>query len=61
MPNEYRITIKQDGYRCLRCGHEWVPRRKTIPVVCPSCRSAYWRRPRESSKEDETADTDTSP
>ena len=22
------ITIKVKGYRCERCGHEWIPREK---------------------------------
>ena len=34
------------GYRCLRCGHEWLtrkgPRGPIEPKVCPSCRSVYW-------------------
>ncbi len=36
------------GYRCERCGHEWVPREKDHePKVCPACKSAYWDRPRQ--------------
>ena len=49
MPN---TTIK--GYRCNRCGHEWVPRGDTKPVVCPNkqCKSPYWDRSRQETKED---------
>lgn len=37
------------GYRCERCGHEWVPRDfETEPRVCPKCKSAYWNKPRKS-------------
>lgn len=41
------------GYRCERCGHEWLSRkgREDIePKVCPSCRSVYWDRPRRVEK-----------
>lgn len=33
------------GYRCVRCGHEWLPR---DPKVCPKCKSPYWDRPRQA-------------
>jgi predicted Zn-ribbon and HTH transcriptional regulator len=37
------------GYRCERCGHEWVPRDKAQdPKVCPHCKSPYWDRPRQA-------------
>lgn len=40
------------GYRCERCGHEWVPRDKDHePKVCPSCKSPYWNTPRRPPKE----------
>ena len=53
------------GYRCQRCGHEWLPRRnsKNPPKVCPKCKSPYWDRPRKkppkkrnSTKEDKKSD-----
>jgi hypothetical protein len=36
---------------CLRCGHEWIPRKakdpsRRLPKECPLCHSAYWDRPR---------------
>jgi predicted Zn-ribbon and HTH transcriptional regulator len=41
------------GYRCQRCGHEWVPRDKTQkPRVCPKCKNPYWDRPRKNEKQD---------
>lgn len=35
------------GYRCERCGHEWLPRQEGEPRVCPKCKSPYWDRPRK--------------
>jgi len=44
-------------FKCGRCGHEWVPRRRTVagnrlPKVCPACRSPYWCRERVLSAEE---------
>jgi hypothetical protein len=36
------------GYRCERCGHEWIPRDDAQPRICPGCKSPYWDRPRRS-------------
>jgi predicted Zn-ribbon and HTH transcriptional regulator len=37
------------GFRCERCGHEWLPRDKSQdPRVCPKCKSPYWDRPRKA-------------
>lgn len=52
------ITIKVSGYRCERCGHEWVARssrnatptkrsKPTTPRICPKCKSAWWDTPKE--------------
>ncbi len=42
------------GYKCDRCGHEWLPRSKQEdgkaqpdPHVCPKCKSPYWNTPRK--------------
>ena len=45
-----RVPITVMGYRCERCGHEWVPRGngEIEPRTCPKCRSAYWNRARRS-------------
>jgi hypothetical protein len=46
------------GYRCQRCGHEWVPRDKTQkPRVCPKCKNPYWDRPRKVVGKDSQAGT----
>lgn len=41
------------GFRCERCGHEWIPRGgiDTEPKVCPNpaCKSPYWNKPRKSA------------
>ena len=42
---------KLSGYRCSRCGHEWVPRLEVKPEICPKCKSPYWDRPKKE-KED---------
>lgn len=45
------ITIKREGRRCERCGHEWLPRQRgKLPVACPKCKSPYWDRPRKAEK-----------
>ena len=42
-----KIKMTFDGYRCLRCGKEWVPKMMgTKPTVCPKCHSPYWNKPR---------------
>ena len=45
-----RVPITIMGYRCERCGHEWIPRvdPDEEPRVCPKCRSPYWSKPRKS-------------
>lgn len=54
------ITIKVPGYRCERCGHEWIARKPRNapeppkgkkagkppkPRQCPACKSAWWDTP----------------
>lgn len=45
-----KIKITLDGYRCERCGHEWIPRtkKKVDPIICPNCKSPYWNTPRKN-------------
>ena len=35
------------GYKCERCTHQWYPRNKSNPKVCPKCKSPYWDRPKQ--------------
>ncbi len=42
-----KVKITVDGYKCERCKHEWVPRIKSYPNVCPKCKSAWWDKPRK--------------
>lgn len=40
--------VMLSGYKCDRCGHEWVARIKIDedPTICPKCKSPYWNKPR---------------
>ena len=46
-----KVPITVMGYRCERCGHEWVPRGggDDEPRVCAKCKSPYWNTPRTRS------------
>ncbi len=45
-----KVPITVMGYRCSRCGHEWVPKNgDRQPVACPKCKSPYWDRPRRTT------------
>lgn len=56
-----KIKITVIGYRCERCGHEWIPRLSLedlksgkvdeAPVICPKCKSPYWDRPKKDKDE----------
>ena len=46
---QHRVKIEMDGFRCLRCGYEWVPRifkEREEPTICPRCKSPYWNKAR---------------
>jgi len=32
---------------CIRCGHNWLPRKANPPKECPSCHSPYYDKPRK--------------
>ncbi len=38
-----RVPITLMGYRCDRCGHEWLPKKdnENEPKVCPKCKRPY--------------------
>ena len=51
---EIKITIR--GFKCERCGHEWIPRNKEeVPIICPKCKSPYWNKPKKSKKNEKEA------
>ena len=37
---EYEFKAK--GWKCLRCGHKWVSRKKRKPFTCPKCKNVNW-------------------
>jgi predicted Zn-ribbon and HTH transcriptional regulator len=53
--------LRVPGYRCERCGHEWIARAArnspsgkpkkgaaiAKPRQCPKCKSAWWDTPKE--------------
>lgn len=45
------VDIVVKGFKCLRCGHTWVPRAGEAPRVCPKCKSAWWDTPKKRVKE----------
>jgi DNA-directed RNA polymerase subunit RPC12/RpoP len=44
-----RVPITMMGFRCERCGHEWIPNGDKEPRVCPKCHSPYWNRPKKAA------------
>lgn len=45
-----RVPITIMGYKCERCGHEWLPRAEgQEPKVCPKCKSPYWDMPKKQA------------
>jgi predicted Zn-ribbon and HTH transcriptional regulator len=44
------ITVKRPGWRCKRCGHDWIPKAAGVPTTCPKCKSPYWNRPRKKTR-----------
>ncbi len=46
----HKVPITVMGYRCERCGGEWIPKdSEKEPVACPKCKSPYWNRPRKTA------------
>ena len=42
-----KVKIEVEGFKCERCGHEWIPRNKEKPIICPKCKSPYWNIPKK--------------
>ena len=45
------MKLKQN--KCKRCGHEWVQRILTKPILCPRCKSPGWDKERISTLKNE--------
>lgn len=44
---EYTTGDLVKMFKCMRCNHQWIPRKlNIIPLTCSKCHSAYWRMPR---------------
>jgi predicted RNA-binding Zn-ribbon protein involved in translation (DUF1610 family) len=39
------IITMSEQLKCLRCGHEWTPRKVGRPAQCPNCKQTQWDRP----------------
>jgi predicted Zn-ribbon and HTH transcriptional regulator len=48
-----KVKITTAGYRCEKCGHEWIKRGKLEPVQCPKCKSARWDEPKQTKTEEQ--------
>jgi DNA-directed RNA polymerase subunit RPC12/RpoP len=33
--------------KCLKCNHEWSPRKSGRPTLCPECKNRAWDEPRK--------------
>jgi len=47
------VKIIRKGFRCNRCGFEWIPRSSKTPISCPKCRSKYWNKLRVRHRKQE--------
>jgi DNA replicative helicase MCM subunit Mcm2 (Cdc46/Mcm family) len=62
MADKYILKIEVNAFECQRCGHIWIPRVnmqelknkvKEEPMICPSCKTPYWRTKRKNKKNKE--------
>jgi len=62
MDDKYILKIEINAFECQRCGHIWIPRVnmeelknkvKTEPMICPACKTPYWRTKRKNKKNGE--------
>lgn len=45
-----KVKLIVPGWRCERCGHQWIQRLDRRPTICPKCKSRLWDRPRQRPK-----------
>lgn len=59
MADEYILKLEVNAFECQRCGHIWIPRvsmdelKKKVkdePIICPSCKSPYWKTKRKNKQ-----------
>ena len=55
-------SIKLTVLTCLRCRHQWIPRKTTyahgnFPQACPKCQSWYWDAPFDTANLEEAKQT----
>ncbi len=31
-------------FKCIKCGHEWIPRTEEKPKSCPACKNRKWHK-----------------
>ena len=41
-----KSSVNVTGWKCGRCGHEWIPQITAEPKRCPKCKSPYWNKKR---------------
>lgn len=40
------MHIKIHRLKCLKCGHEWAPRKSKVRM-CPKCKNLRWNEPKK--------------
>jgi len=48
MPSRIRLP----KFNCLRCGHEWHPRKPERPRRCANCKDSNWDKPRQWARKE---------
>lgn len=63
----YLIKKTVNAFKCQRCGHEWIPRVsmeelegkvKDTPIICPRCKTPYWKTERKNKNNKEAKKDD---
>lgn len=67
MGEDFLIKKTINAFKCLKCKHEWIPRvsmeelegkLKELAVICPKCKSPYWKTERKNKKSTGQTDKD---
>lgn len=43
--------VRMPTLECLRCGHQWYPKREELPKCCGFCKSPYWNVPTDNASQ----------